>query len=122
MAVPFKTVDYRIVPKYSTASKDPSTVIFENNLIFLFRRIPSEKEIIDAYTGKNRSLVSKILCPDGSYESFWIFSLNPTFGFLDIDFNKLGRFILLFAYPLYWALRTIIWFVKALRDLNGHTA
>ena len=117
LELPFGKINLDNVPKYSVASKDSSTVIFDNNCIFLFKRAPTNEEIINAYTGKNRSLVSKFLYPMDTYKDFWIFHLNPTFGFIGIDFDRLGHWLFFLVYPLYWGVRVVVWLIKAFKEV-----
>ena len=115
--LPFGKVNFNNVPKYSIAAKDNSAVIFENNIIFLFKQSPTKDEIIKAYTSKGGSLVGKSLYPFDTYKNFWIFHLNTTFGFIGIEFDKLGHWLLFASYPLYWFIRVIIWLTKALHEI-----
>ena len=119
--LPSGKVNFNNVPKYSIAAKDSSTVIFENNIIFLFKRAPTKDEIIRAYTSRDKSLVGKSLYPFDTYKDFWIFHLNTTFGFIGIEFDKLGHWLLFASYPLYWFIRGIIWLIKAVHEIFiGH--
>ena len=117
--LPFGRANNSIVPKYSTAAKDSSMVLFENGLIFLFKKPPAHEEIVNAYTGKEESLVAEILYPNNTYNEFFIFHLNPTFGFIGIEFDKMGRWLLLLAYPLYWIIRAVFWVENALKEMNA---
>ena len=113
---PVSKIDTRIVPKYKYASTDSSMVIFENNLIYLFKREPKPEEVVGAYQGKGSELVAKILYPYDTFKDFWIFHLNLTYGFLGIELKKMAPWLIFLAYPFYWAARGINVILKLVKE------
>ena len=107
LKLPVSKIDTRIVPKYKYASVDASMVIFENNLIYLFKREPKPEEVVGAYQGKGSELVAKILYPYDTFKDFWVFHLNLTYGFLGIELKRIVPWLMLLAYPLYWVVRCV---------------
>ena len=113
---PANRIDTGIVPKYGYASADSSMVIFENNLIYLFKRKPKPEEIVRAYQGKGSELVAKILYPYDTFKDFWVFHLNLTYGFLGIELKKMAPWLMLLAYPFYWAARGVNVILKLVKE------
>ena len=110
------------IPKYNVADKDKSMVLFETGEIFLFAKPPTRDEIAWAYMSQNKSQTNatyKVLYPTHTFINLWFFHLNPTFGFCDIEFDKLGAWFFMLAYPIYLMTRGMVWLHKeVMRGLN----
>ena len=116
LRLPVSKIDIRTVPEYKYASADPSMVIFENNLIYLFKRVPMPEEVVGAYQGKGSDLVAKILYPYDTFKDFWIFRLNLTYGFLGIELKKIAPWLIFLVYPFYWAVRGVNVILKLVKE------
>ena len=114
---PAKKISANAIPKYSSAQKDRRMVVFANSLVYLFKTPPSDEEIMKAYTGSDGLLISRILAPSGTYHNFWIFHFNKTFGFVGVEWDRLSRWLILFAYPIYCLTRGIFWLLGALHEI-----
>ncbi len=103
------------IPKYNVADKDKSMVLFETGEIFIFAKPPTRDEVAKAYLSQNKSQTNatyKVLYPTNTFINLWFFHLNPTFGFCDIEFDKLGVWFFILVYPIYWMTRGMMWFHK----------
>ena len=103
------------MPIYKVADKDKSMISFETGEIFLFDKPPTKDEVARAYRSPNQFqaiATYKVLYPTNTFINLWFFHLNPTFGFCDIEFDKLGAWFFMLSYPIYLTIRGIIWFHK----------
>ena len=110
------------IPKYNVADKDKSMILFKSGEIFLFAKPPTRDEVAQAYRSPNKfqtNTTYKVLYPTNTFINLWLFHLNPTFGFCDIEFDKLGAWFFMLAYPIYLMTQGMVWLHKeVMRGLN----